>query len=103
MSEQQADKMLFLSVLAQANIDALDEEIGEFRFRHKRVAKAFLEEHLKLMDKDFGSPIAVDQLVELSDWIRQVFEIMLKVGKRERIEQKCFQNDWEHLLTKYKL
>ncbi len=103
MSEQQADKMLFLAVLAQTVVDSLDEEIGEFRFKHKRVAKAFLEEHLKLMDKDFGSPIAVDQLVELSDWIRQVFEIMLKVGKRERIEQKCFQSDWEHLLTKYKL
>lgn len=103
MSEQQADKMLFLACLSQCVVDSLDEEIGEFRFKHKRVAKVFLEEHLKLMDKDFGSPIAVDQLVELSDWIRQVFEIMLKVGKRERIEQKCFQSDWEHLLTKYKL
>ena len=103
MSEQQADKMLFLSCLSQCVVDSLDEEIGEFRFKHKRVAKVFLEEHLKLMDKDFGSPIAVDQLVELSDWIRQVFEIMLKVGKRERIEQKCFQEDWILLLEKYKL
>ena len=102
-TEKKGDKMLYLACLAQANIDALDEEIGEFRFKHKRVAKQFLEEQLKLMDRDFGDAKAVDQLVELSQWIHDVFKVMLDIGKREREEQKAFQEEWENLLIKYNL
>ena len=101
--EDKADKLLFLAVLSQTCVDSLDEEIGSFKFKHKKVAKAFLDEHLKLMDKDFGSEVAVDQLVGLSVWIHDVFQIMLKVGKRTSLEQKSFQYDWESLLEKYKL
>lgn len=103
MNIEQANKLLFLAVLAQSTIDSLEEEIGEFRFKHKKVAKAFLEEQLKLMNKDFGSPEAVDQLINLSVWIKDVFNIMLKVGQRTNIEQQCFESDWRILLEKYKL
>lgn len=103
MKEEKANKLLFLATISQTIIDALDEEIGSFRFKHKKVAKAFLEEHLKLMDKDFGSEVAVDQLVGLSVWIHDVFQIMLKVGKRTSLEQRLFQEDWENLLRKYEL
>jgi hypothetical protein len=103
MNEEKANKLLFLAVLSQTCVDALDEEIGSFKFKHKKVAKAFLEEHLKLMDKDFGSEVAVDQLVGLSVWIHDVFQIMLKVGKRTSLEQRLFQEDWENLLRKYEL
>jgi hypothetical protein len=101
--EQKADKLLFLAVLAQTCVDSLEDEIGQFRQKHKQVAKAFLSEHLKLMDKDFGSAEAVSQLVDLSTWIREVFEVMLDIGKRPIEEQRAFQSEWEQLLTKYNL
>jgi len=101
--EEKADRLLFLGVLAQTCIDSLEDEIGLFRFKHKQVAKAFLDEHLKLMDKDFGSAEAVGQMVDLSVWIREVFQIMLDIGKRPIDEQKRFQKEWESLLTKYNL
>jgi len=103
MTEEKANKLLFLACISQTIIDALDEEIGSFKFKHKKVAKAFLEEHLKLMDKDFGSEVAVDQLVGLSVWVHDVFQIMLKVGKKDEIDKKSFQYDWELLLEKYGL
>lgn len=103
MNTEKANKLLFLATISQTIIDSLEEEIGEFRFKHKKVAKAFLDEHLKLMNQDFGSSEAVDQLVSLSVWIRDVFDIMLKVGTRSNIEQQAFQSDWEDLLRKYKL
>lgn len=103
MNEEKANKLLFLATISQTIIDALDEEIGSFKFKHKKVAKAFLEEHLKLMDKDFGSEVAVDQLVGLSVWVHDVFQIMLKVGKKGEIDKKSFQYDWELLLEKYGL
>ena len=100
---QKADKLLFLASLSQCVIDSLEDEIGQFRHKHKQVAKAFLAEHLKLMDKDFGNAEAVNQLVDLSTWIREVFEVMLDIGKRPIEEQKKFQRKWENLLTEYNL
>jgi hypothetical protein len=95
--------IMFLAVISQALIDNLEDEIGEFKFKHKRIAKQFLEETTKLMSKDFGSVDAVDQLCGLSIWMKDIYKIMLNIGQRSKVEQQAFQFDWESLLTKYKL
>lgn len=94
---------MFLAVISQALVDNLEEEIGEFKFKHKRIAKQFLEETTKLMSKDFGSVEAVDQLCNLSVWIKDVYEIMFKIGQRSKLDQQLFQSDWEDLLTKHQV
>lgn len=101
--EIDSEKLLFLAVLAQSINDEMEEEIGTFKFKLKYKAKAFLDESLKLMNQDFQSLEAVDQLVNLSVWVKDVFDIMIEVGKRTPLDQKLFQSDWEQLLEKYKL
>lgn len=102
-AEDRATKIMFLAVLTQSIIDGLDEEMGEFKFNLKRNAKRFFDEALKVMDKDFQDGNAVDQLISLSIWIKDVYYIMIEIGERSRLDQECFQQDWEALLTKHKL
>lgn len=101
--EERANKTMYLAVISQSLIDNLDEEMGEFKFKQKRFAKLFLEETLRVMDKDFQDGNAVDQLINLSVWVQDVYNVMIEIGTRSKIEQQCFQQDWEELLIKYKL
>jgi hypothetical protein len=55
------------------------------------------------MNKDLGSDQAVDQLVNLTIWHKEMYNVLIATGKLSKLEQECFQQDWETLLNKYKL
>ena len=61
------------------------------------------EQLLKIMDQDFGTIEAASQLVELSQWITDIFNININAGQMDEIDQQGFQYDWQLLLEKYKL
>ena len=96
-------KILLLAVLSQTMIDTIEEEMGFFKFKLKRIARSFLDELLKIMDKDFGTIEAASQLVELSQWVVDVFNININAGNMTEQQQKDFQEDWSSLLKKYNL
>lgn len=100
---QKSEKLLYLAVLSQSLIDELDDNIGVFRQKHKQLAKMFLNQHMEIMNQDFQSSEAVDQLINLSQWIKDLFMINIKVGTFEESKQKNFESEWQNLLIKYGL
>lgn len=100
---QKQYKLLFLAVLSQCMIDNIEDGIGEFKKSDKQFANTFLSRLMAIMNKDFGSAEAVHQLVELTVWIQDMFNVLIKAGNLEETEQKRFQHDWQLLLEKYNL
>jgi hypothetical protein len=96
-------RLLFLAVLSQCLADNIDDGIGSFKQKHKQHAKTFLAELLKLMDKDFGSAKAVEQLIELTIWLEDMFNVMMQMGGFDEEKTKAIQDDWETLLLKYEI
>lgn len=96
-------KLLFLAVLSQCMIDNIEDGIGEFKKTDKQFANTFLNRLMAIMNKDFGSSEAVHQLVELTVWIQDMFEVLIKAGELNEEQTKDFQKDWEILLDKYNL
>jgi hypothetical protein len=94
-------RLLFLAVLSQCLIDNIEDSVGQFKQKHKQLAKSFLSELLKVMDADFGSPEVVDQLVELTVWIEDMFGVMMQMGEFDDVKTKQIQDDWEALLNKH--
>ena len=103
MTEKQEFRLLLLSVLSQSMIDNIEDGIGEFKQKHKQIAKSLLNELLKVMDADFGDPEAVSQLVELTVWLEDMFYILTQAGELEEEKQNAFEKDWEMILNKYEL
>jgi hypothetical protein len=101
--DEKAKKLMYMAILSQSLIDEIDEEIGLFRFKTKNIAKSFLGNLLELMDKDFGSDEAVSQLIDLTKWHKDMFNILFSTGELSEIEQKGFEYDWDLLLEKYNL
>lgn len=101
--DEKAKKLMYMAILSQSLIDEIDEEIGLFRFKTKHIAKSFLNNLLDLMDKDFGSEEAVSQLIDLTKWHKDMYNVLFNTGELSEAEQKKFQYDWELLLEKYKL
>ena len=102
-SDERTNKLLYLAILSQSLIDEIDDNYGLFKFGLKNTAKKFQKELLSIMDNDFGDADAVNQLVNLTMWLRQVHDISRKVELLPSTVQKSFQIDWEELLTKYNL
>jgi len=100
--ESRVDKLLFLNVLTLAIVDELDEEVDKFKFKHKRLAKAYFDEFLKLSDTTYTAE-ELNELTLNSQWLREIYKIMLKVGRMDDNDQISFQHDWELLLEKYGL
>lgn len=96
-------RLLFMACLSQCLIDQIDEGIGEFKKADKAFAKTFLDRLMKIMDKDFGSAMAVNQLVELTVWLEDMFYIMMQVGEFTEEATKQVQDDWQAFLTKHNL
>ena len=100
---EEAKRLMYLALLSQSLIDEIDDGIGLFRLKTKQRAKAFMDDLMILMNKDLGSDQAVDQLVNLTVWHKEMYNVLIATGKLSRLEQECFQQDWETLLKKYKL
>lgn len=101
--QERTNKLLYLAILSQSLIDEIDDNYGLFKFGLKNTASKFQKELLNIMDNDFGDPDAVNQLVNLTVWLRQVHDISRQVEVLPSELQKDFQKDWEDLLTKYNL
>jgi hypothetical protein len=41
--------------------------------------------------------------VNLTVWHKQMYNILIATGELSRLEQQCFEQDWNVLITKYKL
>jgi hypothetical protein len=100
---EEAKRLMYLALLSQSLIDEIDDGIGLFKQKTKQRAKALLEDLMALMNKDLGSDQAVDQLVNLTIWHKEMYNVLIATGELSRLEQECFQQDWEILLNKYKL
>lgn len=100
---EEAKRLMYLALLSQSIIDEIDDGIGLFKQKTKQRAKALLEDLMALMNKDLGSDQAVDQLVNLTIWHKEMYNVLIATGELSRLEQECFQQDWEILLNKYKL
>jgi len=100
---EEAKRLMYLALLSQSLIDEIDDGIGLFKMKTKQRAKALLEDLMALMNKDLGSDQAVDQLVNLTIWHKEMYNVLIATGELSRLEQECFQQDWEILLNKYKL
>ena len=100
---KEAKRLMYLALLSQSLIDEIDDGIGLFKQKTKQRAKALLEDLMALMNKDLGSDQAVDQLVNLTIWHKEMYNVLIATGELSRLEQECFQQDWEILLNKYKL
>jgi hypothetical protein len=100
---EEAKRLMYLALLSQSLIDEIDDGIGLFKMKTKQRAKALLEDLMALMNKDLGSDQAVDQLVNLTIWHKEMYNVLIATGKLSKLEQECFQQDWETLLNKYKL
>lgn len=100
---EEAKRLMYLALLSQSLIDEIDDGIGLFKQKTKQRAKALLEDLMALMNKDLGSDQAVDQLVNLTIWHKEMYNVLIATGELSRLEQECFQQDWETLLNKYKL
>jgi hypothetical protein len=100
---EEAKRLMYLALLSQSLIDEIDDGIGLFKMKTKQRAKALLEDLVALMNKDLGSDQAVDQLVNLTIWHKEMYNVLIATGKLSKLEQECFQQDWEILLNKYKL
>jgi hypothetical protein len=55
------------------------------------------------MNKDFGSSIAVHQLVDLTIWIEDMFYIMTQMGELDDEKTREIQDDWEKFLSVHEL
>jgi hypothetical protein len=100
---EEAKRLMYLALLSQSLIDEIDDGIGLFKMKTKQRAKSLLEDLMALMNKDLGSDQAVDQLVNLTIWHKEMYNVLIATGKLSKLEQECFQQDWEILLNKYKL
>jgi hypothetical protein len=100
---EEAKRLMYLALLSQSLIDEIDDGIGLFKQKTKQRAKALLEDLMALMNKDLGSDQAVDQLVNLTIWHKEMYNVLIATGELSKLEQECFQQDWEILLNKYKL
>ncbi len=101
--EVPSKKLLMCAVLAQTLIDELDDNItgNMFKMKTKQSAKRFLADLLQVMNQDFQSVEAVDQLVGMSSWLTQVFDVNYQIGKMDESRQVAFQYDWDKLLAQY--
>lgn len=100
---EEAKRLMYLALLSQSLIDEIDDGIGLFKMKTKQRARALLEDLMILMNKDLGSEGAVDQLVNLTVWHKQMYNILIATGELSRLEQQCFEQDWNALISKYKL
>lgn len=96
-------RLLFLSVMAQATVNNIDDCTPIFKQKHKNIAKNFLAENIKCLNMDFDEVVEVEQLHDLSIWIEQIFEVMMKVGELSEYQQEQFQIKWDKLLKDFKL
>ena len=96
-------RLLFLATLSQCLIDNIDEGIGEFKKADRSFAKTFFDRLMAIMNKDFGSPMAVEQLVELTVWLEDMFYVMMQVGEFGDEQTKQVQDDWKAFMEKYDL
>ncbi len=96
-------RLLFLAVLSQCLIDNIEDGIGEFKKADKSFAKTFIDRLLAIMNKDFGSSKAVDQLIDLTLWIEDMFYIMIQMGEIDEQKTKEIQDDWEKFLSVHEL
>ena len=96
-------RLLFLSILSQCLIDNIEDGIGEFKKADKSFAKTFSDRLMAIMNKDFGSSKAVDQLVDLTIWLEDMFYIMIQVGEFDEEKTKEVQDDWEKFLSVHNL
>lgn len=101
--EVPSKKLMFCAVLAQTLIDELDDSItgNMFKMKTKQSAKRFLEDLLQVMNQDFQSVEAVDQLGGMSVWLTQLFDVNYQLGKMDTSRQVAFQYDWDKLLAQY--
>jgi len=100
---EEAKRLMYLALLSQSLIDEIEDGIGLFKMKTKQRAKALLEDLMNLMNKDLGSEEAVEQLVNLTVWHKDIYNVLIATGKLSKLEQVCFQQDWESLLNKYEL
>lgn len=100
---EEAKRLMYLALLSQSLIDEIDDGIGLFKQKTKQRAKALLDDLMGLMNKDLGSGQAVEQLINLTVWHKEMYDILIATGKLSKLEQECFQQDWETLINKYKL
>ena len=96
-------KLLFLSTMAQSTVNNIDDLTPIFKHKHKQLAKNFLESNIKVLNLEFKEVIEVSQLHDLSIWIEDIFEIMIKVGELSEYQKEQFRVKWERLLNDFKL
>ena len=96
-------RLLFLAVISQCLIDNIEDGIGEFKRADKSFAKTFIDRLMAIMSKDFGSSKAVDQLIDLTIWIEDMFYIMTQMGELDEEKTKEIQDDWEKFLSVHDL
>lgn len=103
--EEQDSRVLFLIVLAQCFVEQLIElgEVGVFKLTQKQEANRFKESMMKIVNKDFGTPKAAEELFGLSEWVTESFGINFRLNKMPEETIKNFEEDWKELLNKYGL
>lgn len=94
-------KILFLAVLSQALIDTIDDNCGLFKHKLKQFATSFRDELLKVMNKDFKNPVAVDQLIKQTVMIENMFYLNADLPKLSDNQQLMLSNEIQALYKKY--
>lgn len=98
-------RKLYTHVLIQSTIEELEAglENKEFVRKHKQKASMFLEENMKILSMDLGSATAAQEVIELSAWLRQMFEMMIKLGEQHGNRRNSFQKGFDELVKKHNL
>ena len=103
LSEKDVERLLFLAVTSQSMIDVIEDGIGVFRHREKLQANTFKENLLAKLNKDLGSALAVEELINMSQWIYDMFIINHKIVKYPVNIQEDFSKELKNLFVKYNL
>lgn len=95
------EKQVYILLLIQSLIEELDE--NDYRQNIKRQANILKDLLIKHNNINFQTPKAVQELLELCDWHRNLFSLYTQANKMDLKEVEKFNEEFEFLQKKYRL
>lgn len=95
------EKQVYTLLLIQSLIEEIDE--NDYRQNIKRQANILKDLLIKHNNINFQTPKAVQELIELCDWHRDLFRLYTQANKMESKDVEKFNEEFEFLQKKYRL